>query len=75
MRFVLRLFAIAALIAVLGGVWLFYRLDQPYRGFSAPVFVEFAHGTSTRDMAATLKKKGVIADDWLFLAARALRWN
>ena len=56
-------------------MWLFYRLNQPYRGFSAPVFIEFARGTSTRDMAAALKQKGVIADDWLFLAARALRRN
>jgi UPF0755 protein len=74
-RFLLRLFALGVLIAVIGSMWLFYRLNQPYRGFSAPVFIEFARGTSTRDMAAALKQKGVIADDWLFLAARALRRN
>ena len=63
MRFLLRLFALVALIVVIGGAWLFYRMNQPYRGFSAPVFIEFARGTSTRDMAAALKQKGVIADD------------
>ena len=34
--------------------YVLYRLDQPYRGFSDPVFVEFPRGTSTGQMAATL---------------------
>src|SRR5205823_3136200 len=57
----------------LGGGWVYYRLSQPYQGFSQPVFVEFSHGTSTRAMADTLAQKGVVENKWLFLAARALR--
>jgi len=49
-----------------------YRLNQPYKGFSDPVFVEFNRGTSTRSIATILKSKGVIEDRWLFLAARAV---
>ncbi len=73
MRFVIRLLALAALVVVAGGAWLLYRLNEPYKGFSEPVFVEFAHGTSTRSIATVLEQKGVIQDRWLLLAARALR--
>jgi len=73
LRALFRLLAIGALAVAIGGAWVLYRLSQPYRGFSEPVFVEFAHGTSTRAMANTLKEKGVISDAWLLLAARALR--
>jgi UPF0755 protein len=69
----LRLVALAVLVAVVGGAWAFRRLNQPYKGFSNPVFVEFAHGTSTRSIAKVLADKGVIKDRWLFLAARGLR--
>ena len=48
-------------------------LNRPYKGFSTPVFVEFARGTSTRSIATVLADKGVIKDRWLFLAARGLR--
>lgn len=73
MKFLLRLFFLAVLAFGLGGAYLAYRLSQPYRGFSDPVFVEFPRGTSSGAMAATLAEKGVIRDRWLFLAARALR--
>jgi UPF0755 protein len=73
MRILLRLFGLILLAGVLGGAWIYYRLSQPYQGFSEPVFVEFAHGTSTRAMADVLARKGVVEDKWLFLAARALR--
>src|SRR6266567_5197368 len=52
MRFPLKLALLAALAAGLGAGYLAYRLTRPYRGFSAPVFVEFAHGTSTAEMAS-----------------------
>jgi len=68
-----RLLLLLLVVAVIGGAWLMYRLNQPYKGFSEPVFVEFEHGTSTRSIATMLKQKGVIEDRWLFLAARALR--
>jgi len=72
-KFLFRLFAVAALVTIIGGAWLFWRLNQPYQGFSEPVFIEFAHGTSARSMATILANKGVIGDRWLFLAARGLK--
>jgi peptidoglycan lytic transglycosylase G len=65
--------ALAAIVAVAGGAWVLHRLNQPYQGFSAPVFIEFARGTPSRSIAAMLADRGVIQDRWLFLAARALR--
>lgn len=73
MKTLFRLFAFAVLLAVIGGAWLIYRLNQPYKGFADPVFIEFAHGTSTRSIATVLADNGVIEDRWLFLAARGLR--
>jgi UPF0755 protein len=69
----LRAVALLALVAIGAGGYVLYRLSQPFQGFSQPVFVDFPHGTSTENMAATLAKDGVISDRWLFLAARALR--
>jgi UPF0755 protein len=74
-KFFIRLFALPALVAIIGGAWLLYRLNQPYKGFSNPVFIEFAHGTTARSMATILANKGVIQDRWLFLAARGLRYR
>ncbi len=73
MKVLLGLCAAAVLIAATGGVWVVSRLNQPYAGFTKPVFIEFARGTSTRAMASELESKGVIRDRWLFLAARGLR--
>ncbi len=73
MKFLLRLAAFVVLVGLAGGAWVIYRVNQPYRGFNEPVFVEFTRGTSTRSIATTLADKGVIQDQWLFLAARGLR--
>jgi len=72
-RLILRFLALVLFVAAIGGAWIVYRLNQPSKGFSDPVFVEFAHGTSTRSIASVLADKGVIEDRWLLLAARALR--
>jgi UPF0755 protein len=72
-KFPIRLFALGVLVAAIGGAWIIHRLNQPYKGFSTPVFVEFERGTSTRSIAAVLADRGVIQDRWLLLAARALR--
>jgi UPF0755 protein len=72
LKFLFRLFALCVLIAIGGGAYVFYRLSQPFQGFSQPVFVEFPRGTSTGAMASQLASKGVVEDRWLFLAARAL---
>lgn len=66
------LLATVILVAIAGS-WMLSRLNRRYEGFSQPVFVEFARGTSTRAMATELAQKGVIENRWLFLAARALR--
>ena len=73
MRFFFGLAAFVAVCAGIGGVWLQDRLNHPYSHFSEPVFIDFAHGTSTQEMAAILASKGVVEKPWLFLAARALR--
>src|SRR5580700_2455057 len=73
MRILVRVVGFLALIAVLSGAWIFHLLNEPYKGFSSPVFVDFARGTSTRSIAAVLADNGVIRDRWLLLAARGLR--
>jgi len=72
-KFLVRLLALGALLAAVAGAWVIHRLNQPYKGFSDPVFVEFERGTSTRSIATVLADKGVIQDRWLLLAARGLR--
>ncbi len=75
MRFLLRVAVLVAVVAAATGAWMVYRVNQPYKGFTDPVFVEFERGTSSRTIATILKDKGVIEDRWLFLAARGLRRN
>jgi UPF0755 protein len=72
-KFFVRLLGLVVLLAAVGGAWIVHLLNQPYKGFSDPVFVEFARGTSTRSIATILADKGVIQDRWLLLAARGLR--
>jgi len=69
----LRLFGVCIVIAAIGLGFVFYRINQPYKGFTDPVYVEFPRGTSTSQMAAVLAQKGVIPNTWTFLAARALK--
>ncbi len=73
MRSLVRIAAGILLLVLIGGLWVFSRLNQRYEGFSQPVFLEFARGTSTRAMARELAAKGVIENPWLFMAARAIR--
>lgn len=73
MKLLFRLLAFFLLAALLAGGYALYRLNQPYQGFSQPVFVEFPRGTGTSEIAAQLASKGVISEPWVFLAARALR--
>jgi UPF0755 protein len=72
-KILLRVAGLAAIAAVIAGAWVFHLLNQPYKGFANPVFVDFARGTSTSSIAATLADNGVIRDRWLLLAARGLR--
>ncbi|HVW85379.1 MAG TPA: endolytic transglycosylase MltG [Bryobacteraceae bacterium] len=73
MKSLFRLFLVALAVAAGAGIYAYTQLNQPYQGFTEPVFVEFPHGTSTGAMAAELAKRGVIRDRWLFLAARLFR--
>ncbi len=72
MKYLFRLAVLACIIAGVGFVWLQTRLNRPYAGFSQPVFIDFAHGTSTKEMASLLASNGVVEQPWLFLAARML---
>lgn len=73
MRFLFRLAAATVLLLAIFGVYLTGELHRPYRGFSEPVSVNFERGTSTRGIASVLAQKGVIPNQWIFLAARAMR--
>ena len=72
MKTLLRLCLLAFFIVILPAGYVMYRLTQPYRGFSEPVFIEFPRGTSTGELASILARKGVVRDRWTFLAARAI---
>ena len=69
----LRLFGIACLLAIVGGVGLYFVLFRPYQGFERETFVEIPKGTATRSIAGQLADAGVIRMSWEFLVARALR--
>jgi UPF0755 protein len=73
MKSLLRLFMLVVLLAIVGGGYVLYRLNQPYSGFTTPVFVEFPRGTTTDQIASTLAAKGVVETRWMFLAARILK--
>jgi len=72
-KFLVRLAAVAVLGAIGLGAWISFRLAQPYQGFTEPVYLDFARGTSTQSMADELAQHGVIESRWLFMASRALR--
>ncbi len=62
-----------AVIAALVAAALFSRWYLgPYRNFQTQTFVEIEHGMSSRAIAQTLEKHGVVRSHWAFLAVRAL---
>src|SRR5437763_1859050 len=73
MRIIYRLAALAIVAILVGGGYVLYRLNQPYQGFSEPVFLDFPRGISTREISAALERKHVVPNRWLFLAARLYR--
>jgi len=68
-----RFLALFLLALAIGVFWAYSRVSTPYAGFQKPVLIEFAKGTSTRQMAAMLEKAGVVESANWFLLARALR--
>jgi UPF0755 protein len=73
LKLLFRIAAVLVVCVVVGAVWIESRLNARYSGFSQPVFIEFARGTSTKAMASELASKGVIEQPWLFMAVRAMR--
>lgn len=53
----------------------FFKLNQPYSGFTSPVLVEFPRGTSSQAIANELASKGIVENPVWFLAARAMRFG
>jgi UPF0755 protein len=69
----LRFFGVAVLLAVIAAGFVAYQVATPYAAFKAPVFVDFAKGTGTGQMADLLARAGVLHNAWPFLVVRALR--
>jgi UPF0755 protein len=69
----LRLLTAAVLCGIIAAGAVTFLLARRYAGFSGEVFVEIPKGASTRAIAARLASSGVIAQEWEFLLARALR--
>ena len=72
MKFLFGLLLLGVVAGIGWGVW---KLNQPYKGFTEPVFVEFPRGTSTSEMADILVSKGVVESSWQFLGPRVLNRN
>ncbi len=67
---ILRLLGIVVLLTFGVAGYAVFRLYQPYRGFSEPIFVNVPHGTSTNSIGKVLADSGVIGSRWDFLLAR-----
>jgi len=72
MRFLFRAFILLVLLAFIGVAAAFYLTSKPYKGFEGERFIDIPKGTSTRGIAAILRKQGVVQHDWTFLLARAI---
>lgn len=72
MKFLFRLFLVGLLLCGVAGGWLWYRLNQPYKGFGDSVFLDIPLKTRTEEMATMLAAAGVVQKPWMFTAARVL---
>jgi UPF0755 protein len=61
------------LVAIAAAGYGYRLLARPYMGFEGERMLEIKRGTSTRALAKQLKEAGVIAEEWQFLAARAMQ--
>jgi UPF0755 protein len=49
------------LLTAAAAAWLWYSIEQPYRGFAAEgIFVDVPHGSSSRAVARLLRRKGIV---------------
>lgn len=69
---ILRLAGIFGLLTFGIAGYAIVRLNQPYRGFSEPVFVEVPYGTATASIGSMLAGAGVIGSRWDFWLARLM---
>ena len=60
-------------LAAVAGFAAFQALSEPYRGFEGDRILEIERGASSRDIAKQLAEAGVVKNEWVFLAARALQ--
>jgi UPF0755 protein len=72
MKILIRLFLVCVLLALAGGGYVWYLLNQPYQGFEGAKILDFPHGTSTADMAQLLQGNGVVKSGRMFQMARYL---
>jgi UPF0755 protein len=72
MKILVRLFLLCLLLAIAGFGYLWYLLNQPYKGFEEAKILDFPHGTSTAEMAELLRGAGVIRSAQLFQVSRYL---
>ena len=76
MKLLIRLFLAFLLLAIAGGGYLWYLLNQPYPsspgGFQEAKILDFPHGTTTAEMAELLQGAGVIRSARLFQLSRYL---
>ncbi len=70
MKFFRRLGCLVVILAAACG-YAGYRALQPYRGFTGPVYVDVARGSSTGAIAGQLAEAGVVRSRIDFLTARA----
>jgi UPF0755 protein len=63
--------AVLLVASVFAGYWYF----APYQGFDTETFVELEHGMSSRQIASTLERQGVVKSKWAFLFLRLLHPN
>jgi UPF0755 protein len=62
-----KLLLLILLIAAAAAAWLWYSINYPYQGFASEgVFVEVAHGSSSRSVARLLERKGVVRNSVAF---------
>jgi len=68
-----RIVAIIVLALLAFLVLAYYVFFVPYSAFGMKTYVDVPHGMHTRQLARRLAAAGVVRNQWLFLAARALR--
>ncbi|MBV8896587.1 MAG: endolytic transglycosylase MltG [Acidobacteriaceae bacterium] len=71
-RFLAIIAALSIFVILVGSVFAGYWYFGPYQGFDAETFVELEHGMSSRQIAGTLERQGVVKSRWAFLFIRLL---